>query len=595
MAMKSLPLILIILSTMFCMYNQTSAQTCTVSTSGMTFADVTALESFLASQVAGMNCSEIEIIGSIQMDCTTSPTSLNFVGSNIDKVVDISAQLRVFSCNSITSISGFNNLKEVLDLTIRENDALEAISGFPNLQEVSRFFSVVDNQSLLVIDDFEKLTYVGDDILISSNNVLLKIGFPSLRQTGDFLIDGELLSNIGVFPELSLVAGTFSFNGTSLTTLGSFPKLLSAGSLNIRNNDEMSRIGDFPNLCRLNAIQISNNTTLTELGNFSQLRFSSSMIIESNDSLLELGDFSSLENAVGMIIRNNDSLSNLGDFSKLKYVDGRLQVSNNNSLISIESFPNLDAIRNDLEIRDNINLISIGDFPSLSQIGYLCSACDFRIINNPKLSNTGIFPNLCSVEGEFIVKNNPLLNACCVFRPVLNTGSILGLITIEDNGINCGNEASIISNCSNSAPPTICLPSFTYTLDACNRGVISIGDFISGPSCGFVPSISGIPTFNNVTFSLDEDDIGNHTVIVDNGVDSPCMIALTIVSTCQDDIVIAGPISSGLYEASQTVTSDGNLNSSPVDFSAGTCIQLDPNFEVQSGNVFSALIEGCNN
>ena len=64
---------------------------------------------------------------------------------------------------------------------------------------------------------------------------------------------------------------------------------------------------------------------------------------------------------------------------------------------------------------------------------------------------------------------------------------------------------------------------------------------------------------------------------------------------CQVDTVINDdPITSNLYEVQSTITSGGRVNNPDmVTFSAGDQIILAPLFEVESGAVFEAIIEGC--
>jgi len=64
-------------------------------------------------------------------------------------------------------------------------------------------------------------------------------------------------------------------------------------------------------------------------------------------------------------------------------------------------------------------------------------------------------------------------------------------------------------------------------------------------------------------------------------------------NNCEENLLLEGSIDPNLYEASNTITSNGIVDQTPVEFSAGQCISLEPNFEVSLGNMFHAFIEGC--
>jgi len=64
---------------------------------------------------------------------------------------------------------------------------------------------------------------------------------------------------------------------------------------------------------------------------------------------------------------------------------------------------------------------------------------------------------------------------------------------------------------------------------------------------------------------------------------------------CEENLLIEGSISSNGYEVSQTINSTGIVENGMVDFSAGEFINLEEGFEVVTGNVFHAFIEGCAN
>jgi len=74
----------------------------------------------------------------------------------------------------------------------------------------------------------------------------------------------------------------------------------------------------------------------------------------------------------------------------------------------------------------------------------------------------------------------------------------------------------------------------------------------------------------------------------------PIIISLSY-GACPAVLNIPNTVPSNLYEASVTITSDGLIPApNSVDYSAGTCIELKPGFEVQGNATFQAYIQGCN-
>jgi len=72
---------------------------------------------------------------------------------------------------------------------------------------------------------------------------------------------------------------------------------------------------------------------------------------------------------------------------------------------------------------------------------------------------------------------------------------------------------------------------------------------------------------------------------------------LTVEECCQEDLYIPGmglSIDGVLYEVSQDITSDGTVNTTSVEYSAGNSAELLPGFEVVIGLEIHAYIKGCN-
>ncbi len=69
-----------------------------------------------------------------------------------------------------------------------------------------------------------------------------------------------------------------------------------------------------------------------------------------------------------------------------------------------------------------------------------------------------------------------------------------------------------------------------------------------------------------------------------------------VVSSCAPTLTLSGTnTSSGVIEAGISISSTEQISGGAVvDYSAGTNIDLNPDFQVLSGSEFHAYIQGCN-
>lgn len=68
----------------------------------------------------------------------------------------------------------------------------------------------------------------------------------------------------------------------------------------------------------------------------------------------------------------------------------------------------------------------------------------------------------------------------------------------------------------------------------------------------------------------------------------------TVGGGCPTDDTLAGMIGPGTYQVSNILTATGTINSpSVVNFIAGNAINLNPEFLVNGGATFTAMIAGC--
>ena len=416
--------------------------------------------------------------------------------STDDPITDLSA----FS--NLTEIGGYLFLGRVKQLTALSHatstsgvyafNALETITGnlvvgdfgsttsitnignFPNLRNIGGNFNIPNNPSLSTIDteNFPALATIGGNLDVTNNDMLSTIaGFSALTSIGGGLIivDQDALTTIGDFSALTTIEGELRIGGTGtspndvLTTLGDFSALTSiGGTIQIANNPALADCGGLPvaainsvrNASPRRSVSISDNAvgcfadaTLTTQANVDALSLGDATVFIGNITISEassstpaIDDLSVFKNITeirgNLTITATKSLTTLSHetstsgeyaFNALDTITGNFNVGSLatiTSLTTLGTFPNLISIGGALVIRDNEELQSFGDLSALASIGaYL------RISHNEKLTDLGGLSALTSI-GEangvlvpsedanidsvsIIVESNTILAACC--------------------------------------------------------------------------------------------------------------------------------------------------------------------------------------
>lgn len=100
-------------------------------------------------------------------------------------------------------------------------------------------------------------------------------------------------------------------------------------------------------------------------------------------------------------------------------------------------------------------------------------------------------------------------------------------------------------------------------------------------------------------FDLTGNALTNYTTIDNNNevnIELPARsYAVWVQGNCLDELVInTNPITDGTYLVSDRILSAGTVTTgTTVEYLAGNCVQLNPDFEVQQGAIFLGEIEGC--
>ena len=286
----------------------------------------------------------------------------------------------------------------------------------------------------------------------------------------------------------------------SLTNIGGF--------LVIQENPSLRKVHAFSALRKIGGdYQILNNTNLevitglpvldTILGGFSILGGSSA---RGHTSLDSLGDYSSLRH-IGENFRlgfNSFDPVFLGDFSMLETIGGRFQIYSNTRLRDTPQFPRLRSIDKGISISNNDSLRYLYEFPALTSVG-----ADILIRNRDSLSIS--------------VRNNPLLEYCCVLTRLREGGSLMRSsdVFISNNFEGCNSIEMSSCNLSVrlSVDDTVRLPFFSeetvFTLYSNARWRLS--NLNPGDADWASLSSSGVNNSDSLTLNRDARIMVNYT------------------------------------------------------------------------------------
>lgn len=349
--------------------------------------------------VSGFN--QLTFIASLELNENNYLNQISF------PFVDSIYSLDIENCNRINLESGLDNLSFIGNrLKLRRLDSLVSIATFNNLI-FCKDLSIIECQSLQVIDGFSNLTSIQEDLRLSTLASLHSLaGFSSL----------EVISNgLGIYKVDSL---------TDLDELSSLDHINNRISISsnaiLENIDALSNV----DLANGNGVSISivNNTMLQNINGLSGIGgLLGSLIINGNAVLNNLDSLNGVENVWRRLeIQNNDSLTNIDGLSNVNgnSIEGPdVYITTNSILSSIEGIANMNISDNGyLRIHDNPNL-SICSVESICDYLQLEDAHSIIYDNNSGCNSveevelacfTGISKN--TLNNFFSIYPNPAIN-----------------------------------------------------------------------------------------------------------------------------------------------------------------------------------------
>lgn len=304
-------------------------------------------------------------------------------------------------------------------------------------------------------------------------------GLHNIDTIGGFYIPEFMspLTNIDHLSQIEYVTQYLDVRGHELVTeIPTFEHLTRIeGDLQITNMNGVKAINAFNNLEYLGTqIQIRYNDLLERLSGFSKLdSIGTSLALDGNKVLDTLDGFKSLEYLGGDLnLFYMDSIQQFDTFDSLDYVGGIVQVFGNDVMTDLPAFGELDSIGTGILIGLNPELQSLGDLPALQSL-----RGNMYIVQNPRLKeidglssvvdNDGfinidtndslmtisglsnfIADKITTNSGDYLtLTNNPLLDYCSVKSICELIDIPTAVLSISNNGANCGDVSAIDAEC----------------------------------------------------------------------------------------------------------------------------------------------------
>ena len=384
-------------------------------------------------------CSSVTLTTQAQVTAlgTTLGDATLFIG-------DITIKDSTSSTDPITDLSALRNITEIrgnfdviftksLDTLSHEIEGENGEYAFGALETISGYFYLGPNNlsttAVANIGNFPNLRSIGGNFLIRHNGFLTRVdieNFPVLRTIGGMFSIGtnHALTTIAGFPVLRTIGGKLSIaNHNTLTSLGDFSSLIAIGG-NFRigdissENDVLTTLGDFSSLGSIGGnITIEHNPMLNDC---------SSLPTRAINSVVNAGRNISIHTNAGgcssVTLKNQAEVDAFGTaLGEATVFTGTITIRDSTS--STDPINDLSAFSNITEIRGNFDVISTKSLTTLSHETsagsgeYAFNALEtitgnFHVgsfDNTTSFTNTGNFPNLKNIGGNFLINYNDSL------------------------------------------------------------------------------------------------------------------------------------------------------------------------------------------
>jgi len=252
-----------------------------------------------------------EVDGMLSFINNPNLKSLSDLGTG--NITRVSRSLVVSGNNSLTSLSGLDNLQSVQQLNINFNKGLESITGLDNLRSIGISLSIRDNENLKTISAWKNLQEFSGHLSIGDNPKLESItGLENVQSLESaFFLRNNALTSLETLRNLESIKGhLWASELTSLTVLGL---------------DNLSSIGD-------------------------DFNFSS------NYQLTQLSGLGNLQTIGGSFSVSHGIFSSFSGLENLREIGGHFRVFNNQNLTSVTELISLQRVSGDFEFLYNRSL-----------------------------------------------------------------------------------------------------------------------------------------------------------------------------------------------------------------------------------------------
>ena len=354
--------------------------------------------------------------------------------------------------NTLTSVSGLNHPISITgNLTIQNNGLLSNCVAQGICDYLSNPSGYIDIQNNAIGCNYPEV-YANCNLTsppCPPNNNLV---FATQTQIDNFQINS---------PGCESISGNVTIEGSGITNLNGLSILTSiGGNLSIAYNSSLTSLTGLDALTFVGgSFNISYNETLTSLSGLESLTsVGGDLYISYDASLTDLTGLNALASIEGSfyIWEGNAALTSLTGLNALNSVDGVFSIISNTALTTLTGLEALTSA-------GVINILNNPALTSLTGLEALTSTGEIVINGNSALTSVIGLNHPISITGNLTIQNNGLLSNCVAQSICDYLSNPPGIITIDQNGLNCNTTAQVAAACEN---PVICPGNITFITQA---------------------------------------------------------------------------------------------------------------------------------
>ncbi len=343
----------------------------------------------------------------------------------------------LLDATQLTSLDGLSCVTRIGgDLTVRSNPDLASISGLAALTEVGGNVSIGEylcefttewvctgygNPALTSLDGLQNLESVGGWLWIADNDALVDPG-----------VSFDTLATIGGAGGMSLLVDGHA----ALTRLPDLPLITSISGWNtIWGNESLVSLEGLPNLATVDGdLMIAYNPALPTLQGLESLETMTGTLYLVDNGTVTAGGLDGLTTVGGALeFWDNASLVSFEGLDQLTSIGLWMQNINNDALLDLSGLGGLTEIGAEFNIMGNDALQTVDGAWALTEIHGWLQICPYGEDLNDALTSLGGLYGLQAVDGNVVIRDNPILTNAEAWALVAEIETIGGKVTIADN------------------------------------------------------------------------------------------------------------------------------------------------------------------